>query len=129
VKKQTIRSNSPYEDQIGFSRACRIGNIIAISGTAPILDDGSTAYPGNMYQQTIRCLEIIDNAIHNAGSSRETVIRTRMFLTDASFWKEAAQAHGEFFRGINPASTMVVVKGFLREDWMIEIEADCIISE
>ena len=128
MARTKISSASPYEDVIGFSRAVRIGNQIAVSGTGPIGPDGSTAAAGDPYGQTIRCLEIIKKAIEDAGGTLDGVIRTRMYLTDVSQWEAVGKAHGEFFRTIKPASTMVEVKGLVRDDWFIEIEADCIVE-
>jgi len=127
MKRQNISSGSPFEKPIGFSRAVRIGNLICVSGTAPIADDGSPAFPGDLYNQTKRCLTIIEKAIQEAGGSLENVIRTRMFLTDISRWEDAARAHGEFFSEIRPAATMVEVKGLINPEWLVEMEADCVV--
>lgn len=126
--RKNISSGSPYEAPIGFSRAVRIGNIISVSGTAPIASDGSTAYPNNLYGQTKLCLEIIKKAIEDAGGSLKNVIRTRIMLIDISKWKEAAQVHGEFFSEIKPACTFLEVNRFVDPNWLIEIEADCVID-
>ncbi|HCW76013.1 MAG TPA: hypothetical protein DHU63_05670 [Candidatus Marinimicrobia bacterium] len=126
--RKNISSGSPFEKPIGFSRAVRIGNLLAISGTAPIAPDGSTAHPGNLYEQTRTCLTIIRNAIENAGGRLENVIRTRVMLTDISRWKEAARAHGEFFSEIRPASTFIEVKNLIDPEWLVEIEADCVVD-
>lgn len=128
MNKQLVTSVSPMEPKIGFSRAVRINNHIAVSGTAPINANGSTASPGNVYQQTIKCLEIMKLAIEMAGGNLEHVIRTRIMLTDIKRWEEAAKAHGEFFSTVRPACTFVEVKGFITEDWLVETEADCYIS-
>jgi len=127
VERQNISSGSPYEKPIGFSRAVRIGNIISVSGTAPVAENGSTAFVGDLYNQTKRCLGIIENAIKEAGGTLENVIRTRIYLTDISIWEDAARAHGEFFSEIRPASTFVEVKGLIKSDWLIEMEADCVV--
>ena len=126
--RKNISSGSPFEKPIGFSRAVRIGNLLAISGTAPVAPDGSTAHPGNLYEQTRTCLTIIRNAIENAGGRLENVIRTRVMLTDISRWKEAARAHGEFFSEIRPASTFIEVKNLIDPEWLVEIEADCVVD-
>jgi enamine deaminase RidA (YjgF/YER057c/UK114 family) len=128
MKRQNISSGSPFEKSIGFSRAVRIGNVLSVSGTAPIADDGSAAFPGDLYNQTKRCLAIIEKAIQEGGGTLRDVIRTRMFLTDISRWEEAAKAHGEVFTDIRPAATMVEVKGLINPSWLIEMEADCIIE-
>ena len=84
------------EKEIGFSRAVRVGNIIAVTGTAPIAKDGSVHTPGNVYEQAKRCLEIIKDVVEEAGGKLENVTRTRLFLKDMKEWKEAARAHGEY---------------------------------
>ena len=126
MTRQLISSGSPYEKPIGFSRAVRIGNLIAVAGTAPIAPDGRTACPGDIYGQAKRCLEIIKEAIEKAGGRLEDVIRTRTYLTDITQWEAVAKAHGEFFSEIRPASTMVEVTGLMLPDWLVEIEADCV---
>ena len=129
MQRQLISSGSPFEKPIGFSRAVRVGNAIAVSGTAPIAPGGGTAYPGDLYRQTRTCLEIIKNAVENAGGHLDDVIRTRIMLTDISRWQEAARAHGEFFGEIRPASTFVQVSRFIDADWLVEIEADCVVVQ
>ena len=124
--RKLISSGSPYEPQIGFSRAVRIGPFVAVSGTTPIAPDGSVAAPGDLYGQTKRCLEIISEAIAKSGLTLDNVIRTRVMLTDMSRWKEAAKAHGEVFGKIKPASTFVEIKGLVDPGWLVEIEADCV---
>ena len=129
MQRQLISSGSPFEKPIGFSRAVRVGNAIAVSGTAPIAPGGGTAYPGDLYRQTRTCLEIIKNAVENAGGHLDDVIRTRIMLVDISRWQEAARAHGEFFGEIRPASTFVQVSRFIDADWLVEIEADCVVVQ
>jgi enamine deaminase RidA (YjgF/YER057c/UK114 family) len=129
MSRTNVSSDSPFEEPIGFSRAVRIGSVIAVSGTAPIAPDGATAHPGDVYQQTRTCLQIMKQAIEEAGGRLENVIRTRILLTDVSRWQEAARAHGEFFSAIRPACTFVEVSGFVRADWLVEIEADCVLSD
>ncbi|MDF1545995.1 MAG: RidA family protein [bacterium] len=128
MTRKLISSGSPYENQIGFSRAVRIDNRIIISGTGPIAEDGSTASSGDAFGQAMRCLEIIKKAVEEAGGSLTDIVRTRMFLTDVSVWEEVGRAHGEFFRDIKPAATMVVVSGLVRDDWLVEIEAEAVVS-
>lgn len=127
MKRINISSGSAYEKPIGFSRAVRIGNIISVAGTAPIAPDGTTANPGDLYNQTKRCLEIMKKAITDAGGELENVIRTRIYLKNISDWEKAAKAHGEYFSAIRPACTFIEVKGLIKEDWLIETEADCVI--
>ena len=129
MNKQHVFSASPYEDQIGFSRAVRAGNHIAVSGTAPIAEDGSTACVGDARGQARRCLEIIKDAVEKAGGELSDIIRTRIYLTDVAVWEEVGEAHGEFFRDIKPAATMVIVKSLVRSDWLVEMEADALILD
>jgi len=124
--RKIVSSGSPFEPQIGFSRAVRVGTFVAVSGTAPIAPGGGVAAAGDVYGQTRRCLEIIAQAVADAGLSLNSVVRTRVMLTDISRWQEAARAHGEFFSAIRPACTFVEVKGLINPEWLVELEADCI---
>ena len=126
--RKLISSGSPLEEPIGFSRAVRVGNIIAVAGTAPIPADTSQSVgEWTVYEQTRLCLQIISRAIDQAGGKMENVIRTRLLLTDISKWREAARAHGESFSSIKPVTTFMEVKGFIDPAWKVEIEADCIV--
>jgi enamine deaminase RidA (YjgF/YER057c/UK114 family) len=127
--RKNISSGSPMEKPIGFSRAVRIGNYIAVSGTAPIAENGTTACPGDVYGQTKCCFEIARQSIESANASFEDVIRTRIMLTDMAKWQDAARAHGEIFSDIRPACTFVEVSRFIKEDWLVEIEIDCLVSD
>jgi enamine deaminase RidA (YjgF/YER057c/UK114 family) len=122
-----ISSGSPMEGPIGFSRACRIGSVIAVAGTAAIGPDGQTVGANDVYEQTKYCIEIMKRAIEQAGGSIQNVVRTRVMLVDISTWREAARAHGEFFSDIRPACTFVEVKGFINKEWLVETEADCVV--
>jgi enamine deaminase RidA (YjgF/YER057c/UK114 family) len=124
--RKNVSSGSPLEPRIGFSRAVRVGQHLAVAGTAPIAVDGGVAAPGDVYGQTKRCLEIVAAAICDAGFTLDSVVRTRVMLTDISRWEEAARAHGEVFSKIRPACTFVEVKGFINREWLVELEADCI---
>lgn len=125
--RQNVSSRSPFEPEIGFSRAVRIGELIAVSGTAPLGPGGETAHVGDLHGQTMRCLEIALEAAREAGGRKEDVIRTRIFLTDITRWREAARAHGELFSDVRPACTFVQVDGFIDPDWLVEIEMDCVL--
>ncbi len=123
-----MSSGSPFEPQIGFSRAVRVGNHIAVSGTAPVAPGGGVAAPGDVYGQTRRCLEIIEAAIKEAGGTMADVTRTRVMLTDIKTWKDAARAHGEVFGAIRPACTFVQIVQVIDPAWLVEIEADAIVG-
>jgi enamine deaminase RidA (YjgF/YER057c/UK114 family) len=122
-----ISSGAKWEDLVGYSRAVKIGNVIEISGTAPV-GEGKTLYPGNAYEQAKACINIIEKILHQAGAKLEDVIRTRMFVTDISKWEEYGRAHKEFFRNIKPATSMIEVKSLISTDMLIEIEATAIIQ-
>lgn len=124
-----VSSGSPMEGPIGFSRASRVGNVIAIAGTAAIGPDGKTIGLDNVYEQTKYCIEIMKKAIEEAGGSLQDVVRTRIMLLDIGAWKEAAKAHGEFFSDIRPACTFFEVSGFINKEWIVETEADCVVRE
>jgi enamine deaminase RidA (YjgF/YER057c/UK114 family) len=122
-----VKSGSPLEPEIGFSRAVRVGATICVAGTAPIARQGGTEAPGDVYRQTLRCMEIGAAAIQEAHGRMEDVVRTRIMLVDISRWREAARAHGEVFGSIRPACTFVEVKGFIDPEWLVEMEFDCIV--
>ncbi|PBC86870.1 Enamine deaminase RidA, house cleaning of reactive enamine intermediates, YjgF/YER057c/UK114 family [Streptomyces sp. 2224.1] len=126
--RQVVSSGSPLEPQIGFSRAVRAGSFVAVAGTAPLGDDGSTVGPGDVYVQTARCLDIAERALQEAGASTADVVRTRIMLTDVSRWKDAARAHGERFSSVRPACTFVEVSRFIDPDWLVEVEVDAVIG-
>jgi enamine deaminase RidA (YjgF/YER057c/UK114 family) len=128
MDRKLISSGSTFEPAIGFSRAVRVGPHIAVSGTAPLAPGGGTASPGDLYAQTKRCRDIIEKAVNDAGGKREHIVRTRMFLKDMKNWQEAGRAHGEFFKDIRPASTMIQIVQAIDPSWLIEIEADAIVS-
>jgi enamine deaminase RidA (YjgF/YER057c/UK114 family) len=124
--RRTIASGSPFEPVIGFSRAVIDGHHVAVSGTAPIMPDGVDP-PAEAYGQARRCLEIALAALAEAGAGPEHVIRTRTYLVRAEDWEEVGRAHGEVFGEVRPASTMVVVTGFLDPRWLVEMEADAVL--
>ena len=125
--RQLISSGSPFEGKIGMSRAVRVGSFISVSGTAPI-KDGKPACIGNAAAQTRVCLEIIRKALVDAGAGLENVIRTRTLLTRIEDWESVAKVHGEYFRDIRPANTVMQVGRFIDPDWLVEIEADAVVS-
>lgn len=125
-QRVNLSSGAPWENHVGYSRAVKIGNVIEISGTAPV-KDGQTM-EGTPYEQAIRCLEIIQESLEKLGSKMEEVVRTRMFVTDISQWEAIGQAHGEFFKGINPATSMVEVSQLIDERMVVEIEATAVIG-
>ena len=125
VGRKNIVSGSPYEAAVGFSRAVVVGDTVYVSGTAPVMSDGGDP-PPDAYAQARRCLEIIVDALREAGAGPEDVVRTRTFLSSPASWEEVGRAHGEVFADVRPASTMVVAQ-LLDPRWLVEIEADAIL--
>lgn len=121
---QRAFSGAPWESQVGYCRAIRAGDRIFVSGTAPVGDDGKTFAPHQPYEQTKRCLEIIERALKKLNADRTDIVRTRMFVTTISFWSEFGRAHKEFFGDQVPATTMIEVKSLIDPAMLIEIEAD-----
>ncbi len=125
-ERRRVASGSPYEPVIGFSRAVRVGDRLLVSGTAPIWPDGSCDPDPRV--QASRCFEIILEAMGRLGGEARHVVRTRMFLTDASYADAVGAAHGEVFAEVRPVATMVVVAGLLDPRWKVEIEAEALVS-
>ena len=128
MERKNVTYNQPLEKKMGFSRAVRVGSMIAVSGTAPIAKDGSVHSPGNAYMQAKRCLEIIFDALGEAGAGPKDVVRTRIYLKSILDWEAVAKAHGEFFSSIQPACTFVEVSGIINPGWLVEIEADAVLK-
>ena len=129
MSKQRVSSGSPYEPRLGISRAIRSGHIVAVAGTAPLGPDGKTVGKGEPAAQARRCIEIIRNALEQAGASLSDVIRTRTLLTRIEDWESVGHVHGEFFGEIRPANTVMQVTRFIDPDWLVEIEADAVIED
>lgn len=117
------------EKAIGFSRAVRVGQFVSVGGTAPVGPDGNTVGVGDPAAQTRQCIEIIKEALENAGASLNDVIRTRMILTRIEDWEEVVKVRAEYFGNIRPVDTIMQVKGFVNPEWLVEVEADAIISD
>ena len=126
MNRRRISSGSPYEGQIGFSRAVRVGDRVLVSGTAPVWPDGEVEE--DVAAQARRCLEIIETALRKAGAQMDDVVRTRTYLVDAADADVASQVHGEEFGEIRPAATMLVVAALLDPRWKVEIEAEAILG-
>jgi enamine deaminase RidA (YjgF/YER057c/UK114 family) len=126
--RKLVSSGSPYEPKVGISRAVRAGPLITVAGTAPLGVDGQTVGVGNPAAQARRCLEIISAALENAGGSLRHVVRTRILLTRIDDWQAVAAVHGEFFREIRPANTIMQVTRFIDPAWLVEIEADAVLD-
>jgi enamine deaminase RidA (YjgF/YER057c/UK114 family) len=127
--RKLISSGSPYEPKVGISRAVRVGNVVAVSGTAPLGPDGHTVGIGDAGAQARRCLEIIAGALDKAGASLRQVVRTRALLVPIEDWQAVAAVHREFFHDIQPANTVMQVSGFIDPDWLVEFEADAVVED
>ena len=127
--RQLATSGSPYEPQIGFSRGVRAGPIIAISGTAPLAADGTTVGPGDPAAQALRCFEIIRESLEKLGADLGHVTRTRIFLVHIADWRAVGPVHGDFFKDVRPACTVVQVSRFIDSSWLVEVEADAVVPE
>lgn len=121
-------SGAPWEAQVGYCRAVRVGAHITVSGTAPVGLDGATVAPGDAYRQARRCFEIVVAALGELGAGVEHVVRTRLFVTDIARWAEFGRAHEEVFGAHPPATSMVEVAALIAPDMLIEVEADAIVA-
>jgi enamine deaminase RidA (YjgF/YER057c/UK114 family) len=128
MNRRNVGADRPWEEVVGYSRAVRIGNVIEVSGTAAAGPDGAILAPGDPYEQARACLRIIGEALEQAGASFQDVVRTRIFVADASRWEEVGRAHREVFAAIRPATTLVAVSGFVEPGILVEIEATAIVD-
>lgn len=128
ITERRVFSGAPWEQGVGYCRAIRRGNIISVSGTAPVDDLGRLFAPNNAYAQATRCIEIIKKSLDQLGATLSDVMRTRMFVTDISRWEEFGRAHAEAFGNHPPATTMVEVKSLITPGMLIEIEADAVLD-
>lgn len=124
TERQRISSGVKWESIVGYSRAVKVGNRIYVTGTTATGDDGEIVGGNDGYEQAKQCLLNIEKALKRLGAGLEHVVRTRMFVTDISRWEDYGRAHGEYFRAIMPATTMVEVSRLIDPRMLIEIEAD-----
>lgn len=128
MDRQHVTTGTEWEPRVGYSRAVRVGDRILVSGTTATDEDGNPVAPGDPEAQTRRALGIVVDAIEEADGAREDVVRTRMYVTDADDWEAVGEVHREFFGDVRPAATMVEVSGLVGPEYVVEVEAEAVVS-
>jgi enamine deaminase RidA (YjgF/YER057c/UK114 family) len=129
AKRENFATAAKWENIVGYSRAVKIGNQIFVTGTVANDDSGNAVFPGDMYAQAKQSLANIEKVLKRAGAGMKDVVRTGIFVTDISRWQEVGRAHGEFFKDILPCTTMVEVSKLISPEYLVEIEADAVLSD